>query len=192
MLRRDSGWAESVPASVSSIFNEAFHEGRVVGNEKLRLINHALFMRYRTDYECCHTYGMDSGLYHRILKAAASSDSPEQFFESIRTKRYTDAHLRRVLLYGMTGVSKEDLQETPAYTLVLAANSQGRAYLSSLRKKACRIPILTKPSALPKDARCMRECELSLRMDALFTTALEVSMPKDTYLRKGPVLVTDG
>ncbi len=135
------------------------------------------------------------GLAAHIIRCAQTSASPKDFFESLRTRRYTDARLRRALLFGMIGVTEADLRTDPTYTTLLAATSRGCAYLSALRRTAkatadpstdrpVPIPVVTKPA----DAPAGRQTDLSLRADALFTLCPPTPRPAGDLLRRTPVI----
>ena len=86
--------------------------------------------------------GGAEGLYRRFYKALRTTTSIESLLEEAKTKRYTHARLRRMLL-----ASWLDLEEAPAcvpYLRVLAANQTGRALLRQMRDNGA--PVLTRPA----------------------------------------------
>jgi len=120
------------------------------------------------------------GLGRRLISAARNATSLEEFYREAATKRYTDARIRRAVLYCMTGVTAEDLRRTPEYTLLLAANKRGRAFLSKIPDTAPKI--VTKPA----DAPAGRQSELSAKLDALYTLTLPKSLKSNEFLRRRP------
>lgn len=116
--------------------------------------------------------GLAGGLSHRLVRAALDSPTPDAFLSSMRSRLYTDARLRRAMLYAVTGVTDSDLRAAPAYTTLLAANRRGCGYLKCLRAAQragdCPLPVVTKPA----DAPACRQTELARRADALFTLCL--------------------
>ena len=133
----------------------------------------------------------DEGIVNRIIQCAKEADTFSEFEESVRCKKYTDSAIRRAMWYMLTGVSFEDLKQTPAYTSLLAANEKGRAILSELRKKDTLIPIITKPadaSAL-KNPLAQRQIELSLRADAIYSLAFGNAKSNTEYMKKSPIMI---
>ena len=137
------------------------------------------------------TDGMTGGLAHRVRKFASTSADPSSFFSALRTKRYTDAYLRRALLCGFFGLTRDMLNAPPLYTQVLAMNDRGCRLLASLRRKAT-ISILTKPAAyrhLPHDA--FLQANRTLRADTLYASLFRLPLPPSDLLRYLPYRKTD-
>lgn len=86
------------------------------------------------------------GLENRIYEAVRNYNSIEEILTAIKTKRYTMARLRRILIYALLGITK-DLQKTPVpYIRVLGFNQNGIDIISNA-KKSGKMPIITKVSA---------------------------------------------
>jgi hypothetical protein len=102
------------------------------------------------------------------------------------SKSYPTARLRRAILYGMTGVTAQDLTVSPAYLMLLAANSTGRELLRQWKTSAT-IPVITKPADTPTEShKAIRQAALSSALDALFSLALPTPCRADTYIKRSP------
>ena len=119
------------------------------------------------------------GLVNRICSLARESTSTEELFEKLRTKRYTDARLRRAMLFCMTGVTHSLLDKMPEYTLLLAANAKGREILSENRKSDT-LNIITKPADVPE---CGQKTATE-KLDALFTLARKNKLSASEMLKR--------
>ncbi|MBQ3927835.1 MAG: nucleotidyltransferase family protein [Clostridia bacterium] len=189
ILAGDDSFQALLPEVVLDIWNRAEAEGRVLSPDHLQRLHDYVWMTYRSpDTGRLDTYGMCGGLNHRIFKKANEAPDSDAFFTSLKTKRYTDAHLRRVLLFGLTGVSREDTEKKPRYTILLGASKAGKTYLSSLRKAELDIPVVTKPSDVPDSEAAGRQKHLSEELDKLFTTCLVKALPSGRFIRESPVL----
>ncbi len=116
--------------------------------------------------ECAECGG---GVAQRLANAAQEASSLEKMLSLAATKRYTDSRLRRALLFGMTGVTLDDLRARAEYAELLAANKKGLEFLSSVSG----IEVVSKPSKIPQGGRSARQFELSRRFDALYTLAMK-------------------
>ena len=130
------------------------------------------------------------GIMGHICRVARETPSSAEFTEALRTKQYTDARLRRALLFGALGVDREDLLMQPAYTTVLGAGSRGRAFLRAWRKEQkdeCLFPfaVVTKPADAPEGRQRM----LSERADALFTLCYPTPGAAGDLYRRTPCMV---
>lgn len=85
------------------------------------------------------------GVYERLRKSACQTASGTTFFGTAACKKYTNARLRRAALFCAAGVTDALLSERPRYTLLLAANKKGCAWLGG-QKKPTGLSILTKPA----------------------------------------------
>ena len=97
------------------------------------------------------------GLENRIIDAAKKAESLEELCELIKTKRYTMARIRRIIINSLIGIKKEDVLQKPQYIRVLGMNKRGMKILSDLRDKT-DIPIITKTA----DAKSCRMLELDI------------------------------
>ena len=109
---------------------------------------------------------MSEGLHLRLMRAARNAGSLEELYESVKTKRYALARIRRAVLCAWLGISAADPAEAPPYARVLAANGRGRAVLKAAKKN---IPVITKPALARRlDERGGALFELEARADDLY------------------------
>lgn len=175
---------EYLPTASAEVFHRAQSEGRLTdGRELDRAI--LLFFRLCEPESLTHIAGAEGGLVYRLREAARESVTVAEMMERVRTKRYTDASLRRLALYCMTGVTREDLQALPAYTTLLAASERGRELLAQKRRQEGGIPIVTKPSDAPTEAR---QFVLSEKLNAIFTLASPQKQSAGSMMKKAPFL----
>ena len=126
-----------------------------------------------------------------MKNAAASARSLAQLLEEAKTKRYTLARLRRLLLHSYLGVRPAEAAETPPYLRVLGANERGRKLLRRMAAEAS-LPVVTRPASartLGPEARALFDREV--RCTDLYTLAyprLSQSVPGSECLN-GPVML---
>ncbi len=121
------------------------------------------------------------GLWAHLHKCALSTDTSEAFLSAAATRQYTNARLRRAILFGITGVTMDDIALRPSYTQVLAANQRGRAYLAMLRKNSSSsLAVITKPADAPEG----RQRALNEKMDAVFAACLPQPRDAGWLMRK--------
>jgi len=99
---------------------------------------------------------ISEGLHSRMQKAVFESKTLESLLHSLKTKRYTMARIKRILLRAYLGIYK-NYSKTPApYARVLAMNAVGQKMLRDF-KKTSQIPIILKPAAMRKESELARE-----------------------------------
>ena len=167
-----------MPQNAVRIFSEAYKNGELTEMQELDTATLSFFRLHSgDDFENIAEAG--GGLANRICSLARESTSTEELFEKLRTKRYTDARLRRAMLFCMTGVTHSLLDKTPEYILLLAANEKGRELLAKNRKSDT-LNIITKPADVP-------ECEqktASDSLDALFTLSRKNKLSASAMLKR--------
>lgn len=100
------------------------------------------------------------GLEHRFAACVKSARTLDELIDSVKSKRYTHARLRRIVLRAFLGITHEDIKEVP-YLHILAFNERGRQALHEMGRRAC-LPIITKHRdtlELPENARRLYEKE---------------------------------
>lgn len=174
VLRRELS-AGRAPASLSAC------ERAVLG--KLRAMAEEDFRQYD---------GGGEGLYHRFYQAVRSCAGIEELVDSAKTKRYSHARLRRMLLSAWLDIPQVQKESRIPYLRVLAANERGRALLRQMRDGGA--PVLTKPAdvgALGQEAETLFADE-SRRADlcALACPNLRQSACGQDW-RRSPVMVKE-
>lgn len=95
---------------------------------------------------------VSEGLHNRISKAAYDSGCLEELIQKIKTKRYTQTRIQRILFQLMLGIKQHHIKkaskkENPLYIRVLGFNTKGQKLLKQTKQKAT-IPIITKTAHL--------------------------------------------
>ena len=86
------------------------------------------------------------GLEHSIKNAADSCNTISEFMNIVKTKRYTNTRIQRILLYALLGITKEDMklsQKVQPYVRVLGMNDKGKELLSTMSRFRSKINVIT-------------------------------------------------
>ena len=177
----------TMPADSLAILLEAVRRGEtpLEGGRLMEFFHTYYRLQSPVELEKYAEWG--GGIASHICRHAREEATPEGFFTSLRTKQYTDARLRRALLFGVLGVTETDLRVMPAYTTLLAANGRGRAYLKEWRKthkEDGSFAVVTKPADTPEG----RQRELGELADSLFTLCFPTPRPAGDMMKRSPVI----
>lgn len=74
------------------------------------------------------------GSGYALVKNAYECETFSEFLKMLSTKSYTNAKIRRMVLFGFAGVGANFLKDAPLYTQLLAYSDKGRALLAKTRK----------------------------------------------------------
>ncbi len=125
--------------------------------------------------------GTAPGEEYRFRRAACAASDLEGFLSLLRTKKETDAALRRMIWYGVLGVDGVLLSGEPEYTLLLAANETGCAALKELKKRTA-VPILTRPSEGGRlTGTAAVQFDAGIRAERLYALARAAGKDTDPY-----------
>ena len=86
---------------------------------------------------------ISEGLENRLYRACQTALSLEELYDAIKSKRYSHARIRRLVVSAFLQISAS-LPEAPPYFRILAMNETGREVLH-VASKTSRIPILSRP-----------------------------------------------
>lgn len=118
--------------------------------------------------------GEEDGLPQRLERAGKQCTSLENFYSLAKTKRYTHARLRRLVLWTYLGLTKADIPSQPPYLRVLGLNDRGREVLRQM-KTCATLPLLTKPA----QAKDLDEVGQKLfRLEGRFTDLYDLCFPQ--------------
>ncbi len=113
------------------------------------------------DWEKIPDSGAAEGLPPRLERAGRQCRSLKEFVALAKPKHWTQARLRRLLVWAYLGLTAADRPDAPSYLRVLGFNDRGREALRTMKGRAC-LPIITKPAharALPPPGRRLFERE---------------------------------
>lgn len=85
---------------------------------------------------------VNEGLENRIFEAVKKFNSLTEILENIKTKRYTMARLRRIIIHALLNITKEDESIEVPYIRILGFNKNGQRLLSEIKNKG-KLPLIT-------------------------------------------------
>ena len=155
-----------IPNEALDVFELCIKEGRITDAEELSKAI-LMYLRLADADTLSQMADNEGGISNRIITAACNAKSGEELFELLRTKRYTDAKLRRAVLFAVTSIRAEMLRSPMDYVQILGANAKGREILSECRKSS-GITLVTKAADAPRDTE---QYKAGQRLEAVFTLA---------------------
>jgi predicted nucleotidyltransferase len=100
-------------------------------------------LRSITAAEIAQAPDISEGIENRISDATREAVSLEQLFTLAKTKRYTHARIRRIVLHSFLGIKATDTAGLPPYIRVLGVSRSGRELLRTARETAL-LPMVMK------------------------------------------------
>ncbi len=131
------------------------------------------------------------GLENRLLTAAKTATSLEELFTLTKTKRYTHARIRRLVLLFFLGVDKTLTEGDVPYLRVLAADKTGIELLRRMEQTA-KVPILKRAAdAKALEGRAKTMYALECRATDLYNLTLPNCRPCGTEMTDAALFLQD-
>lgn len=135
-----------VPSSTYSVLTQNIKKGHIVYG----LTNYEKEILYAfrkmSIEEISNLPDVSEGLEYKLKQAANSCNSLIEFFNIVSSKRYTKTRISRILVYGLLGITKKDMQlskSTIPYIRVLGFNRYGQNLLSMISNANPKLPLVT-------------------------------------------------
>ena len=95
---------------------------------------------------------ISEGLENRIFESVRTAVSLEGLYTAVKSKRYSHARVRRMILSAFLGIRAVHSRQLP-YLRILGMNSRGRALLSAANPKLPLVSSYKHIQALPQEAQ---------------------------------------
>jgi predicted nucleotidyltransferase len=126
-------WREFVPTAILPIYTEAQRQGVLPIRQdalEVAILSHLRRLSLR---DLAALPDLSEGIENRLYKAIRASCSLSELIEKAKTKRYTLARIRRLILAAFLGVTRQDGEGKPPYLHVLGFNATGAALLRGIK-----------------------------------------------------------
>ncbi|MDR1627320.1 MAG: nucleotidyltransferase family protein [Oscillospiraceae bacterium] len=147
MQNKNEDFYKYIPKSSYEIISEEIKSLRAPAD--INLAERAILSNLRTmpKSDISSLCDVSEGIEGRIFKSSKNSSSLEQLIKNIKTKRYTMARIKRLIMYSFLGITKYYADLPITYIRVLGFNSKGLEILKKA-KKTSSLPIVTKFSQI--------------------------------------------
>lgn len=131
------------------------------------------------------------GLHRKLHEAALRTRSLDELYEQVKSRRYTHARIRRLVLAAFLDLRADERPDFPPYLRVLGMNQRGQALLRRMKQEAC-LPVLTKAAHI---TRLPENAQKLFRLEARCTSLYDlcrtsvVQAPFKTEYTENPVLL---
>lgn len=103
-------------------------------------------LRRMTNNEIKNLPDVTESLANSLIYAINSCNSYSEVIDMVKSKTYTLSRIKRILLYALLGITKEDMEnsrKTKPYIRVLGLDEKGKELLSELAKSNSKVPVIT-------------------------------------------------
>lgn len=150
----------------------SFTDIDIASTTDIKKIESAILYKLRTmsKDELLQLPDVSEGLHNRIFEYSRKSNSLEELYLSIKTKRYTLSRLRRIIMCALIGISSDISDNVAKYVRVLAMNDKG----AQIIKNCTTLPIVAKVKKDYEklDFNAKQMFDIDVRASEIFNLAL--------------------
>ena len=126
---------------------------------------------------------VSEGLENSIKNAADSCNTIEELVNIVKTKRFTQTRIQRILLYSLLGITKKQMdisRKTMPYVRVLGFNNKGKELISEMMRLNPKLNVVTSVKKYI-DTVANRNLKEMIETDILATNIYTLGYYSDSY-----------
>lgn len=178
MLNREYAEVRKVvPRSTYQIIGEEYKKNHIILGIKKYEKELIYALRVMPIEEIQNLPDVNEGLEFAIKKAASETNNIEELIEKVKSKRYTQTRIQRILLYVLLGITKKDMEDSKKmvpYVRVLGFNSRGKILISEIMNQNPKLNMITSVGKyvnkkMPKNKQLTRMLDLDINATNIYT-----------------------
>ncbi len=145
MIQNKKNIHRVVPYETYELIEKCKEEGKIVPSLAVFEKEIIYTLRKMTLSEIAELPDVSEGLENKIKAAANNFNTLDELIAAIKSKRYTQSRIQRILLYALLDISKKDINQskrvTP-YIRVLGFNKHGKRIISAIAAANPKLKII--------------------------------------------------
>lgn len=146
MNKEFGGLSKVVPRTTYETLLKEYEVGNVVFD--IQRYEKEIFytLRRMTVNEIAELPDVSEGLENTIKNAANFCNNIKDFIDMVKTKRYTQTRIQRIMLFALLGITKKDVQASKKvvpYARILGFNEKGKLLLSGIAQNNPKMEVIT-------------------------------------------------
>ena len=173
LIRNGGEWQKFVPDAAAKIFDTELKNGNALVNSSK--FETAVLFKMRTAGKKNLAFAPDvsEGIENRIISAAEKATTLEELYDLAKTKRYTHARIRRIILNSVIGVTADDLALPVPYIRLLGLNDRGAEIIKASKERR-KLPFIAKTSDIAQvDKAAQRVFEIECIASDIYSLCTE-------------------
>lgn len=172
-----------MPKVCFDILEESIKKGHYVPSIECYQKEIMFVLRNMTVAQIANLPDVSEGLENALKNAANSCNTLIELINMVKSKRYTQTRIQRILLYALLGFTKEDMESSKKidpYIRVLGYTSKGQTLLSEICSANKKLPIVTSVKTFTTTCR-NRKLLMMLEKDIQATNIYTLGYEYDSH-----------
>lgn len=188
-MRNGEDYREFMPDKAFEVFQKAAEEGQAPSDYSKLEMPILAFLRKATAKDFIGVPDVSEGIENRILASSRNANTLAEVFNGAKTKRYTHARIRRIVLCAFLGVKTSHIACGMPYIHILGFSENGRRLLHDAVKTAT-LPIAVRLSDISNLGDVANQ---SFKLECTATDIFNLTLPKirncGTEMTDCPVII---
>lgn len=187
LIMNNEKWDDFVPEKIYDVLSMASAEQKITDFSKLEnIILYRLRMASAEEIALCPD--VSEGIENRIISASKESTSVEELYTKVKTKRYSHARIRRIILSLCLGITAEAVADGASYIGVCGFSGRG-AELLKIAYKTATLPIITKAAELKNaEEKVKKSYETECRAGDIYALLTDKTGLCSATIREIPII----
>lgn len=145
MIKNNKNVHRVVPYETYELLEECINNGKVIPDLSVFEKEIIYTLRRMTLSEVAELPDVSEGLENKIKFAANNFNRLSDLIENIKSKRYTQTRIQRILLYALLNISKKDIEKSKKvnpYIRILGFNKHGKRIISAIAAANPKLKII--------------------------------------------------
>lgn len=189
LLSKHSDVSDYIPENCNEILQKAIKNGELAQLEK-NMRGIMLKLRSMSISDIAEIADVSEGLENRLYNAIRNSNDIGKIIENTKSKRYTYARIRRLIISCLLDITSDFSKEAPQYIRVLGFRKKGAEILNTMKSTAS-LPVVTKLTKLPENIsdQAKKALALEARATDIYYTFTKNTKPCGMEYKNGIVIV---
>lgn len=189
MLKNSENTAKYMPQKAYEILQEAIKNGYAPADYNKLDTAVIAFLRKSSAEDFKGVPDVSEGIENRIIASSRTANTLSEVFYGAKTKRYTHARIRRIVLCAFLGIKQKHVAVGMPYIRILGFNSKGREILHSVAEEST-LPMAVRPSDFSHFGDIAKKhFELECTATDIFNLTLPKTRPCGTEMTDAPVIL---
>ena len=126
---------------------------------------------------------VSEGLENAIKNASDSCNSLVDLISIVKSKRYTQTRIQRILVYALLGITKKDMEiskKINPYIRILGVSNRGKTLISEITRLGNNVPVITSVKKFMTESK-NKNLKRLLQIDINATDIYTLGYQKDAY-----------
>ncbi len=149
-------------------------------------------LRMMSSEEIADLPDVTEGLENLIKSSVDKTNNLDELINMIKSKRYTQTRIQRILLYSLLGIKKEDMEiakKITPYIRVLGFNNNGKEIISKINSKVKVITSIKKFEDQNKNVKYNKMLDIDKRATDIYTLAYQKNSVANLDYTKGIIVI---